>query len=696
MKKIFFVLILCFSISNGQTWQWNHPVPQGNTLNKIAFYSQWDGYAVGNSGTIMATFNQGASWNIQYEGITDNMLDLFCVDSLNVWAVGDNGTVIHTLDGGGNWSEQSLSFSNGGLNCVFFLPDGLTGWVGGDNKTLYRTINSGGLWTNLGIPSNVNISTVNSIYFSDSQNGWLIWSNSTGTGGLILHTINGGVNWTVQKTTTESGLRIKFFNSTLGIASGASGAVYRTTDGVNWNKIQTNTTYGLNDILFTSQNDITIAGDNGTIIRSSDGGATWSSESIATWVSFNGIAQFNGTKVIAGENGFLAFNSGSSWSVKQPGDSNSMNWITFSSTYPDSGIAVGQNGEFLLTTDAGKTWTKVANTITGDSFYGAAYIGNKCWAAGDLGFIAYSGNGGTNWVQQTTNTTNTLLSISFVDQNNGWAAGDNGQIIYTQNGGVNWGTRNSGTTNSIFAITFIDYLNGWYCGDMGVIGHSTNGGGNWTLQNSGVSNALFGIKFINSAIGFAAGSNGLILKTTNGGVSWISMPTNVTVNLYYISGNAGSLWAVGDAGTLLHSTDGGSTWQAQFSLTQNDLFGVYSPDGNSAYICGDYGTIISYNLNTPSAVETGARVPSSFALYPNYPNPFNPSTVINYSISKMAHIKITVYDLLGREVANLADEVKGPGNYSIRFNASGFTSGVYILRMSAGSDIAVEKMVLLK
>ena len=90
------------------------------------------------------------------------------------------------------------------------------------------------------------------------------------------------------------------------------------------------------------------------------------------------------------------------------------------------------------------------------------------------------------------------------------------------------------------------------------------------------------------------------------------------------------------------------------------------------------------------------RMPSSYALRQNYPNPFNPSTIISYSLPKESRVTLTVYDLLGRTVAILADGMQTPGEKSVRFDASRLSSGVYFYRLRAGAYESVKKMLLAK
>lgn len=88
--------------------------------------------------------------------------------------------------------------------------------------------------------------------------------------------------------------------------------------------------------------------------------------------------------------------------------------------------------------------------------------------------------------------------------------------------------------------------------------------------------------------------------------------------------------------------------------------------------------------------------PAEYGLDQNYPNPFNPSTSIRYRLPVAGHVRLEVYDLLGREVATLVNEREAGGSYSVQFNASGLASGVYICRIMSGRFVQSQRMILLK
>jgi len=120
--------------------------------------------------------------------------------------------------------------------------------------------------------------------------------------------------------------------------------------------------------------------------------------------------------------------------------------------------------------------------------------------------------------------------------------------------------------------------------------------------------------------------------------------------------------------------------------------------------------LLEVGPSTPVQISEGA-VPAGCALLQCYPNPFNPTTTIRYSVGELGSrqqaagnrvVRLAVYDLLGREVAVLVDEKKEPGSYEVQFDGSGLAGGVYVARLIAGNGTAkveyseVTKLILLK
>ncbi len=91
-----------------------------------------------------------------------------------------------------------------------------------------------------------------------------------------------------------------------------------------------------------------------------------------------------------------------------------------------------------------------------------------------------------------------------------------------------------------------------------------------------------------------------------------------------------------------------------------------------------------------------APLPRAYTLEQNYPNPFNPATVIRYSLPARGRVVLKVYDMLGREVKTLIDEIQDAGSRSTSWDADGMPSGIYFCRLTAGEFTETKKMVLMK
>lgn len=147
------------------------------------------------------------------------------------------------------------------------------------------------------------------------------------------------------------------------------------------------------------------------------------------------------------------------------------------------------------------------------------------------------------------------------------------------------------------------------------------------------------------------------------------------------------------------------------------VYGFYDEGGRSGFVASKsvagaetslrpvWGTYMGnyrrtgWAADTDAAIETSTQpeeVPNAFFLYQNYPNPFNPVTVIEYSLPEPVRVRLEVFNMLGQRVKVLVDEQQAPGNYRARFDATDFSSGIYIYRLHAGEFVRTRQMTLIK
>jgi beta-glucosidase len=131
---------------------------------------------------------------------------------------------------------------------------------------------------------------------------------------------------------------------------------------------------------------------------------------------------------------------------------------------------------------------------------------------------------------------------------------------------------------------------------------------------------------------------------------------------------------------------------AQIPINEGDA--VYDP-------LYPYGYGLSYTNDVVKTPDESKR--NAFELFQNFPNPFNPTTVVSYhlpagqaGLSAVSNVRLVVYDILGREVAVLVDERKVPGSYEVTFDGLSLSSGIYFYRITAGNFVQTRRMVVLK
>ncbi|HVO75508.1 MAG TPA: T9SS type A sorting domain-containing protein, partial [Ignavibacteriaceae bacterium] len=142
---------------------------------------------------------------------------------------------------------------------------------------------------------------------------------------------------------------------------------------------------------------------------------------------------------------------------------------------------------------------------------------------------------------------------------------------------------------------------------------------------------------------------------------------------------------------LIYSHDMNNTTAAVESFSK--IIKNY-PDNLLVYFAKNELSILGYNLEE-SQEKSQVAEPLKFTMS-NYPNPFNPVTTINYSLPNNEKVVIKVYDILGREIAELVNEVKTAGRYSVKFDGAELSSGIYFYSITAGDYRQVKKIVLTK
>ena len=143
---------------------------------------------------------------------------------------------------------------------------------------------------------------------------------------------------------------------------------------------------------------------------------------------------------------------------------------------------------------------------------------------------------------------------------------------------------------------------------------------------------------------------------------------------------------------------GAPAWNSAIDAADTAFNYVITLPGTYNYQCvfhtllGMTGSFVA----TAVGIQPNGEIVNSFSLAQNFPNPFNPSTVIKFSIPKSSFVILKVYDVSGKEVKNLVNSQMPQGGYNYTMNGSDLSSGVYYYKISAGEFTEVKRMVLIK
>ena len=393
-----------------------------------------------------------------------------------------------------------------------------------------------------------------------------------------------------------------------------------------------------------------------------------------------------------------------------------------------AGWVSGAVGTIIMTSNGGSSW-EVQNTNTNIDILDISMISHRSgWALGirlpDLTgepgrtVMFKTLNGGATWDSMWYPTPDKFFySISFLDSLHGWMGGEFGTMVGTSDGGASWFEAAVDTPAyphfAIRRIKFFSPSHGIAVGGAwdlaGVIWRTTNGGALWSVISIG-SEPLNGIHYWDSlniiCVGGDADFGPTMVRTTNGGEDWEYSYVGFLGEARAIAFRTPTeAWVpLGFSATYMFSFDNTETWRTSYIPNLRAAYDVLFIDPMHGYMVGSYGMVLKFNPTALGVVRDSVSIlPTETILSQNFPNPFNPSTTITYRVPSRSMVAVEIYDVAGRKVQTLKKGVQEAGSYSLRFNAEGRPSGIYLctvrVELMSGSRevfIRTTKMVLLK
>jgi photosystem II stability/assembly factor-like uncharacterized protein len=385
-------------------------------------------------------------------------------------------------------------------------------------------------------------------------------------------------------------------------------------------------------------------------------------------------------------------------------------------------FAVGRGREILRTKDGGASWINLAAPLSsverwnGVSFFDTA----NGIAVGDNGVAMTTTNGGNSWTWHRLQGARTAYSALHIGPGNIFVGADSGWIYHSIDSGATW----SAEKVSQWPIRSLFVWSGAYIFDLGlpvfaltpysIVAKTEFPSIPWheailpPFRGLG-SEAFDGAFALGGGPAFVVGVQGdlraapAVIRADLADTMWKNVTYGIHDDgtLFGVSvPSAHTVYVCGAHGMLYKSSDTGNTWSAQAVPTTKNLYAISFVDEKHGIAVGDTGTILrTANGGVTLAGRDERAVPSNFFLEQNVPNPFNPSTRIGYSVGRRMHVTIEIVDITGKKICVLADGEHAPGKYSIDWNgrtSSGAeaASGAYFCRMRAGAGQSVIKLLL--
>jgi hypothetical protein len=597
---------------------------------------------------------------------------------------GTNRGVVCTrsTDNGITWTESNSGFlTSTCINGLVMVADsGRNNLFAATYEGVYRSTNNGATWT-----------------ISRTVSGGVravgIVGKGVFSGGLegVYRTTDLGATW----VKADSGMTVKYVSAFTSIdstlyASTFNGGIYKSTNrGVFWTQAGLT---GANLWSIASTDTTLFAGEvSSGVWRSTNGGANWTSCALSGLPITSLMA--NGAEVYAGTASglFHSTNSGTSWGPAALSSAFAGSLAGGTTLYAGGCVGVSAS------TDSGTTWTwsrlsdyRVLTVLTS---------GTHVFAGSRGGGVFLTTNGGTTWAQRNTGLTNQSVKALAVAPAasagiNLFAGTDGTGVFFSADSGRNWASASNGLTGytiTSFAVLGSSLLTGTSTKGVFV---STDNGANWTQATASTA-SIMSLAVSGSKV-FAGSQGGGVLVSSDTGKSW--SPAGLgTADIRALAVSGPKLFAGTGTGVWL-TTDNGSRWsQLNSGLADSNIFslgvsgaGLFAGVGSGGVWKRPLSELIA---GVPAASN---ETPVAFELSQNYPNPFNPTTVIVYQLSVTSQVRLVVFDLLGRQVRELVNGNAPAGTYTVQFDGSGLSSGVYFYRLQAGGFVSTKSMLVLK
>lgn len=680
MKSYSIVLLLIPFLTEISTAQWIQANGAGLGRPTCVAINGTNLFAGTEFGGVIRSSDNGITWNIT------NNLPIYSLISHgeNLYA-GTNNCVLWSTDNGLSWTEISKGLPESRITGLAVLDQYV--FASTPNSGVFRTTVNGLSWHSV-VPDSTYffikaLHTVGSYVFICIRDS-------------IFRSSDYGVHWFSIAHLDVS----CFANNSSTLYAGSIRGIYSSTDyGLNWDTVTTNLSNSTITSI-TANDSVIIAGTNGQgLFRSTDQGNTWDTIYINSNYSSINITSsiINNTSLLVGTDYGVFFSSdnGTTWSK---GNANLGNKFVWSLVSTENNLFAAVNGGVYKSTDLGNNWSCVlakGEKLIGDRYTNLFANDIYIYAINNRGEMYRTNDQGSTWTYlQNRWTKYTSFAIS---EGTIFAGTEFDGVVKSINNGLDWVQVNSGLSNLKVAALCAVGSRLFVLTEQGIF-QSGDKGAHWEPFTIFFNMQISIFEAFDNFI-FIGNSNDSLFFSTDTGKHWIRITTglpNLKIDDFAAFGT--NVFIAPYYNGVFLSTDCCSSWSpVNDGLTTNNIWSLFIHENHLFAGSGGNGLYrrpLSEMITGVEQIED--HIPTKFQLFQNFPNPFNPSTIINYELSRHSFVTLKVFDILGRQVQVLVNQQQNAGKYSITFNAFNLPSGVYFYRLQSDSFVETKKFILLR
>ncbi len=695
------------SVAQVPFWTQIHS-PEGGIANVVAVSPNHHVFA-DISWRVYRTTNSGENWEVVTHDSTSLLAvaSCFAFDSTGVIFAGtqNNGAgVFRSTDDGQSWIQINHGLPLMQVEAITVNRLGHI-FLAGNYSGIFRSIDDGDNW------EKADSGLSGPAVFGLRANSRNVLFAAVYHYGMFRST-DDGKSWTgINNGMADTGVFFVAINSHDDVfAASLDGRVYRSTnEGDAWAEVDAGLPLIQPSTLEVGPDDQVYVAKS-SLFRSTDNGNSWlAMNPIVINYAVEALAIDSVGAIYAGTSYgiYRSTDNGNSWVYSSRGlppfylttvNTNSRNDL-FTVGWPGAGV--------FRSTDRGENWTPIDSGLpksparvlavskrdnlfvtTGEKAYRSTDNGGHWGPVGKIGFSEAENFQVMSDGDIIATVTGTLLGALYrsTDEGASWR----GLFGSTWVGSVTVNSKGyifvASATEDIFPVSHLS--------------RSTDDGISWTDTTLGY-NVELGEFAVDSDGVILIGNQPGFLRSTNDGDTWEKIDSisfgEITVN------TRGVIFAQTLSGAIVRSTDHGNLWIAVGSLPSSMTVNKFAFDSSGYLYAATWKGLYRTISSTTSADRTAKRFPDDYTLSQNYPNPFNPSTKISYSLPHSSHIVLGIYTVLGQLSYTIVDENTPPGKYTVEFDGSLLSSGVYFYRLDAmvlgdpGKTFTiVKKMVLVK